>query len=132
LPLLPQPFGLFLQRLYMALLLARPLEVKTTMSTERKISGLIFQSRVNFTFGPTCATTPQLLGAVWKSTPCSGSTAVPGSFLRPMTIHTPSTPVVTPLRQRFASPCLLATIECALASAAATQRLTALTAGTTT
>jgi hypothetical protein len=49
-----------------------------------------------------------------------------------MTIHSPITQVDIPLPLQSASHCWLAIIEFALASAAATQRLIALTATTTT
>jgi hypothetical protein len=116
----------------MAWLPARHLEVKTTMSTERKISGLIFQSRASFTCGPTSATTPPLDGAPEQLTQCSGfMTALERSLLPTMT-RLPSTLAATLLLQQFASPCPLASIESVLASAAATQRPTVLVATTTT
>jgi hypothetical protein len=102
------------------------------MSTERKISGLIFQSRASFTCGPTSATTPPLDGAPEQLTQCSGfMTALERSLLPTMT-PLRSTQVDTPLLQQFASPCPLATTECEPVFAVATQPLTALVEITTT
>jgi hypothetical protein len=131
LPLLPQPFGLFLQRLYMVLLPARFLEAKTITLIAHKISGLICRSRANFTCGRTCAMTPHLLGVPERLTPCFGSMMAMGCFLLPTTTPLRSTLADTHLLQQFASLCPLATIESELASAAVTQRLTDLVAITT-
>jgi hypothetical protein len=129
--LLLQPFGLFLQRLYMVLLPARFLEAKTITLIAHKISGLICRSRANFTFGRTCAMTPHLLGALERLTLCFGSTMAMDCYLPPTTTRLPSTRADTHLLQQFASLCPLAIIESELASAAVIQRLTALVAITT-
>jgi hypothetical protein len=108
------------------------LEAKTTTLTARKISGLPFQSRVNYTFGPTSATTAPLDGAPELLTPCSGSITVKEHYLRPTTIPLPSTLVAIPWPQQSAFHCPLVITACALGCAAVTQRRIALTAGTIT